>query len=156
MGIDYNTFVGPYIEVYNPEKDTTVKFPTCRNVNCVQHGTELSGIYCSRCGKLIDLATRISKERIEFDWYTSLGEKNICGITVENKSDNEYFISNKNDIAGIYMDGRYPSVEEIEIKNIQIQIKNFKKMASVEIKKLEKIFGKDNVKIKWGVLVWCS
>lgn len=157
MGINYNTFVGPYIEVYNPMKDTVEEYHTCPNKKCKNHGAYIGDGYCSKCGRSIERQTRPSKNKIEFDCYEELESNSLYEVLTEYKPDGkidcQYFIDGS---IGISMDGYHSNVSEISSESIVEQLDKINKKLKNDICKLQKVFGKDNVKIKWGVLTWCS
>ena len=69
MGIDYKVYVGPYIEVYNPLKDSTEEYHTCPNKKCEKYKSKIGDKFCSVCGSKIKLVTFPCKESISFDVY---------------------------------------------------------------------------------------
>lgn len=160
MSVDYNTFVGPYAEVYNPEKDSTEEYHTCLNPKCVNFEKDISDGFCSKCGARIERTSRPVKERIDFDWFYEFENDQFCEVSCEykpkGKEDYMFFATNTKNGTGLHLDGRFTSAIEVDGDVIESEISRFHKVFSKEIEKLKKVFGKENVKVKWGVLIWCS
>jgi hypothetical protein len=162
MGIDINTFVGPFVACKNEAADVERTVRCCTNAECHKHkynifdkGTK----FCVACGSAIDKVT-----------ITVEGQKVSCGDMVEEFHDDlwvasgEYgfddksidtWISNKG--AGKYYDAKrecYAKV--IKPEDIEPQIEAFKEKHSAALAKLIEAYGEENVEIKWGVLGWMS
>lgn len=158
MSIDYNTYVGPYIEVYNPEKDSTEEYHSCPNKKCTNHTKDISAGFCSECGSKIERMSRKCKERVDFDTWEEFDDsicEVLCGYKPDGCENFMYLVSNVGKI-GLNLDGRNPSINEIDCGKPLVEIFDFKSIKKKEIDRLKEVFGTDNVKIKWGVLVWCS
>lgn len=161
MSVDYNTFVGPYIEVYNPKKDFVYEYYSCPKKGCKNHNKEISSKFCPECGKKIELTSRLSEKKIEFNMYEELDEDKLTEIMVEYPKENSqkdflYFISNCRNLPGRTFDCNYTEIYEIAPDVPGMEINNFQLNCKEELAKLRKIFEDANVKVKWGVLIWCS
>lgn len=160
MSVSFNTFVGPYVEVYSPEKQSTEEYHSCPNKKCVNHTKPISDGYCSKCGTKIERMERACMEKIDFDCYDEFPDYSLEEVITTYKptdcEDYIYFVNGNKHAIGIILDGNDVSVNQIDEKTPQAESELFKNKLNKEITRLQEVFGKDNVKIKWGVLVWCS
>lgn len=158
MSTQYNVYVGPYIQVYNPSKTPSgPQYYRCENPNCVKYNIKSSNKYCSNCGSLIVLSPP-SMERIEFDVYNEFNES-LSEIDSERSNKNyQYFISN---ISPINIGNRYSSDCECEITSFQENViaDDLKLMSDTykkEIAKLKEVFGDDDAVVRWGIITYYS
>lgn len=158
MGIDYKAYVGPYIKVYNPLKNSVGKYHTCVNPKCSNHKKEVSSEYCEKCGKKIGLLERDCQERIDFEYWDEF-DGIIAEAIPEFKPDEienyRFFIPNTGKI-GLHLDAKYVSVNPIDCGKPIMDVNNFQLSFKKQIARIKKVFGKDAVTIEWGVLVWQS
>lgn len=158
MGVDYNAYVGPYIRVHNPPKDSTEKYYTCVNNKCGNHEKDVSSEYCSECGKKIELLEIPCKERIDFDVYEEFGDRlaeSLSEYRPDEFEDYQFFVPNTGKI-GNHVDCRDTSVKSFDLEKPKMEINHFTSAFKKEIARIKKVFGKDVVVIEWGVLVWQS
>lgn len=158
MSVDYNTYVGPYIKVHNPMKDSIEKYHTCTNKKCRNFEKEISSEYCSECGKKIKLTSRSCYKRIDFDEGEEC-EGRIAEALSEFKpdelKDHQFYIPNIGKI-GLHLDANYTSVNPLEYQKPLMEVNHFQMSFSKPISRLKEVFGKNAVFIEWGVLVWQS
>lgn len=158
MGVDYNAYVGPYIKVHNPLKDSVEKYYTCVNPRCKNYKEEISTEYCEKCGKKIRLVERAYQKRIDFNYWDLGFGGAITEAMFENRPDDDYqfFIPNIGEI-GLHLDVGYKvSINEIDVGKPGMDINNFQLQFKKRIDRIKKVFGKNAVTIQWGVLVWQS
>ena len=79
MGVDYNTYIGPYIKLIAPTYDSLSKRNSCPNLECTRHGEYLSQKYCAKCGSEITLQEFIVKRRKSMNEFMleELGEEDL-------------------------------------------------------------------------------
>jgi hypothetical protein len=157
MGIDYNVYVGPYIKVYNPLKDSVEKYHSCVNAKCSNHKEEVSSEYCCDCGKKIKLVERSCQIRIDFDsWDECDGDILEAMFGRSPDEDYQFFIPNTGEIGLDLNVERETSVNEIDVGKPKMDINNFQLQFKKHINHIKKVFGNTNVSIQWGVLCWQS
>lgn len=156
MSTDYKTYIGPYIEVYNPLQTKINDFYGCINKTCKSCGTPQSYKFCPECGNEIQLIENHIKGRIEFDIHDETKDtlsEMLCGDKPVKISDYRFFIPNDYKAPGIIYDNKYDpfaySVNEIIIKSDDADVSA---RYSGELLRLKEVFGEANVTIKWGVL----
>lgn len=161
MSTDYNTYVGPYIKVYNPKKPSTKEYHSCTNKKCKNYEVELSSKFCDKCGDKIQLIKVPSSEAIDFDVYEKCNEV-IAEVMCEYKPDelkeyNIYISNNRNKYNNSIYDPKYETYAiNATVNSLTEDIYKFWMAFDKEIVKLKYVFGDDNVEIKWGVLGWTS
>lgn len=154
MGVDYFVHVGPYIKVFNPEKDDFNEYNSCINMQCNNYHKKISGKFCCLCGKEITLLKVPCKTRIgdKFDVY---GEFNDSLYHAYQYSDYEIYLPNHKILNRKHMFSPWDSLE-IEIstgtENDEKEILETK--YTKEIKRLEEVYPK--VEVKWGVVAYSS
>lgn len=62
MGSEYKVYVGAYLKVDVPEKESIANFNACGNDDCVRKDIIQGGIYCNTCGKEIETRQKIVKD----------------------------------------------------------------------------------------------
>jgi hypothetical protein len=152
MSVDYNTFVGPYLEVHNPLRNSTEEYHTCSNKKCKNHAKPISDKFCSKCGGKIKLERFPCQNRIEFDINVISEDLSEAMIEYNYNGDNMYFYYSD---YGSSFDGNDCIAKEIDINDPVKKLYEFQLKFKSEIEQIQNIFGKDNVKVKWGVFVWC-
>lgn len=161
MSTDYNTYVGPYIKVYNPKKPSTKEYHSCTNKKCKNYEVELSSKFCDKCGDKIQLIKVPSSEAIDFNVYEKCNEV-IAEVMCEYKPDelkeyNIYISNNRDKYDNSVFDPKYETyainADAISLKD---NLDKFSDAFKFEIQKLKSVFGNSNVEIKWGVLGWTS
>ena len=152
MSVDYNKMVGAYAKVYNPLTEKESFIYACVNEKCVDKGKKCSSDFCPRCGKEISKKKVMIYERIEFDCEEALNDKMY---RVMKDDEYYYYISNISaDNDGFLEEDAFEN--EITPEQITSGLAKLNKNRSKEISKLKKVFGEENVKVKWGVLCWVS
>ena len=148
MSVDYTKMVGAYAKVYNPLTEKESFIYACVNEKCMDNGKKCPSNFCPRCGKEIGKKKVMISERIEFDCYKELDEKMYRAMKDD---DYCYYVSNIST-----EDDHLEDISENEITPEQIAsgLAKFNENRSREISKLKKVFGEENVKVKWGVLCW--
>jgi hypothetical protein len=157
MGIDYHTYVGPYIQVHNPKRKTTEEYPTCSNEKCAKHKKHSYGDkFCPDCGSEIRSISFPCVAPLDFDVYEEFNDRltkyffECCPDEVED------FLCFAGNVNGSPGKSFYPKQEvyilEVSPSNIPKEIAALEEMYKEEINRLKAVFGNDAVQIKWGVL----
>lgn len=159
MGVDITTYVGPYIEVYNPETPSTEEYYSCTNSKCKQHKRGLSSKFCPDCGKSVGIIKIPSKEKINiWEFIDEKLEGTLQPVMTEYKPNKNYeFLVPNEEI--LKRDTTFDAKQEtyiVEIDSSQISEEAFKMCNKFrkEIDILKEKFGNDSVTIKWGVIGW--
>ena len=156
MSVSYYWYIGPYIKVYNPLKQSTEKFHSCTNPKCENYEERISDQYCSKCGTKIGIVEVPCNTRIDFDVYYEFKDEQLAEINRYDSSgdkDNIYYISNKKNLgAGRKLDCN--DCEEISFDSdiIESELRVMKKDFVKEIVRLKEIFGEENVNVLWGAI----
>lgn len=152
MGIDYNTYVGPYLKVKNLPKTSTETYHTCVNKKCDNHKKDLYSQFCSSCGSKVEEMIRSCENTVFVEPTDSF---KLHEITFYDSENYDYFIPNDGKL-GLWADGR--TELEIPIKNNtpENELEKFKSRFKKEISILHKEYGENLIEVKWGVLIWCS
>lgn len=160
MGVDYTCYIGPYLKVKNPNKDTTETFRCCLTRPCKLYHREvgISVNFCPECGIKIGQHSRPTQTRIDFDYYSELNERMSEAMGEYRPSadrDSHYLISNIKGTPGTSFDPESDFLEqELTYQNSGTQIEEFKLCFAKEITYLEKKFGKSAITFHYGVLNW--
>jgi hypothetical protein len=169
MSIDYTVHVGPYVECTNPFVEIDVKKRGCTNPICQLYKNAMSqygvAAFCQGCGQPIGEWTikkrgtktnssethdemgeqlyraateygfkELKNENAEIEIWIANVKRPNCGVDFDPKCENHYF--------------------DLTEHNHEEEIEGFLASFAVEIDKLEKAYGKNNVKVKWGVFNW--
>jgi hypothetical protein len=158
MSVNYRVKVGPYIEVFNPEKDSVKQHYGCNNLKCKLFRKLNANKFCSSCGSPIELVSVPCKARIAFDFYNALGGR-LDEIHHDNLPSNKQNYSILQPNIGQFGDsfGDYESVViELTTQISELQLRTFNETFAKEIIKLNEVFGENNVKVKWGIIAYAS
>ena len=159
MSIDYQTYIGPYIQVHNPPVDSTEEIYTCSDLNCSNHRFRMSinNKYCPICGgpaRLLSVSCKAPKEfyvdeETNERMYEAISEYKPEGM------DNEMFIiSNVKGTPGVEI-GPHAAIEYAHVSPYR-EISEFTDTFASELAKIKAFFGANNVYVKWGILCWAS
>lgn len=167
MSYDTNLLLAPYVvcKVSDIEKD--FEKLTCTNVKCINHGEHKSTNFCSTCGSKIGKVSFKKKEscvnysHVQID----LLKESLCVVPGDQyysymkKNNIHFWISNRlsfrcltsGDCSDLSCETQ-PT--EITPELISLQIEKFKSHYKKEIDILNDVYGKDNVEIKFGLIVY--
>ncbi len=168
MGIDYNVYVGPYIEIETkkqPTKQKEYEYKACLNNKCKlfreaqrtkNHGYgEPPAKFCSQCGGEIKTIKETLDE--EYDVYELCEEFGILDQVSPDYSDSEngdtqLFFPRIEDRKGGSLNIKYDEVwEDLSDLDVAVEIEKVKQECSKALEVLEKAYGV-KPKIKWGVI----
>ena len=176
MSIDYTVHVGPYVKCANPFVEQDEKSKGCTNPVCqfykklihmlqnsLGHGV---ATFCQGCGQPISewatkkITTKVnSSELFEFEM-----NQRLCMAATEygfkelknEKSKIEIWIANvKRPYCGVNFDPKETNnYFDLTNHNSKEEMEGFLASFAIEIDKLEKAYGKNNVEVKWGIFNW--
>jgi hypothetical protein len=160
MSVDINTYVGPYLKVYNPKKDSYEKYNSCSDKKCPKYKEEINANFCPHCGAKIKTISIPSKEKISmWEVLENLGET-LSEAMTEYKPDkmddytfvipNTYFLKRKTNFNGDREAYIVTCYGEMVTQEALLFDKQFRK----EITVIREKFGDINVNLEWGVLGW--
>jgi len=157
MSVQYHSYVGPYIKVNNPEKESTEKYHGCPKRTCGKYRHRISDQFCANCGTKIELVEVPCKSRIKFDVYEEFDE-NLAEIGSHYCiTDTEIFISNKETLgAGRILDCESCTEIPFDESVIGTETRKMENDFSKEITRLKEVFGEQNVSVLWGVVAYAS
>lgn len=158
MGVDYNTYLGPYIQVYSPSKDTTVKKQRCPNTACSNHKRDVNAPFCSKCGEKIRHIDVTIKAEIDFDIYNEFDERLFeAGANYgQIVKDHHIYVSNVRGGPGERCNAENSGIIPIDPVRVGTDLFRMKEQFAKEIARLQEVFGKDAVKVEWGLIQYAS
>jgi hypothetical protein len=158
MSCHYHVYVGPYLEVHNPVQDTTTKRQSCPNAKCNNHKKLVEANFCPKCGEKIKHLDVPSRGRKEFEVYNEFKSPKIDELRSEDLRDENYMYFRpdlgRGTCGRTYYDdcGIFPLAENTPATEMQA----FAEKCTEEILRIEQVFGKDKVTIKWGAVAYWS
>lgn len=160
MGVSYYTYVGPYIDIINTKQTIVETYRGCNMPSCKEFKFERTAKFCSHCGsKIVDIPKCVEKN-VLLDYYEELNERlsEICGeYKPDQYEDHLLLISNCKEAPGKRFNAFYDNgILPVDSNTIAKELKNFRTFHEKEIEYITNKFGKDNVKVIWGVIVWTN
>jgi len=161
MSIDYSVYFGAYFECKTKKLPKKTFFNGCNTPNCKEFHKEVyDNKYCPKCGspttdieKITNVAAIFpyddvmmpTKERITEAWGT---KESLTDGTILHR-----YISNMQQ-GLLYFDPKQEDsfVEEVPIEKISNNISTLEKEHQNELSHLRKVYGTENVMIKWGLI----
>lgn len=158
MGVSYNVYLGPYIQVHNPKQDHKKSVRCCPEPACDNNGIPITAKFCSICGsKIIDCKVPV-RERLEFYAYEETKDR-LYELSSEyppdGKEDYIFFTSNVGKI-GRHFSAYDTHLEALNETVLTSEVQQFKQKFDKDIERLNEVFGKDAVQILWGVIAYAS
>lgn len=160
MGVSYNVYVGPYVEITGDKEIVTIKI----NRFCAEHPDlkQEKNKFCSECGSLITESEYEEKKTVSPVRYfnDNVGYEVWDRIWSPENLEN-IFLSNR-DVPGLIMIdsymGKYHNVNEIEDpEHLSLTQRSwFFQEHKEDIDIFIKMFGGENVKVKWGIISYVS
>ncbi len=166
MGVDYSTFLGPYVECKVSQTTTKKRTPlmrrTCPNPECGQYLRVFAekNKFCPACGNKVaevtvdkpadsvnphELQQQID-ERLVFPPNGALSDymkKNGTHLWLPNQK----FSDRK-----CHYDHKEETVEEIALERIMNDFEDFHGVFQNDLNVLAEAYGQDNILIKWGLI----
>lgn len=157
MGVSVYAYLGPYIAVRTPYKDSIKLMIACPNPSCSRHLNDTSDRFCPACGTATASIELPYKKKVNL-WEELNYEDKLIPIEIKEQ---DFLIANVgvdgilrpltlNPNCGTYIQpisGAYMIEEEIVL---------FKKQFQGEIKKLTDALGEGKMEICWGFFSWMS
>jgi len=154
MGVDYNTYVGCYIEITNSIKT----IPVMEKICCKSKHNK-KDVFCSYCGKTLTETDTGRTTTLQVSMRDILGD--IYGDDISGTDnygcgkDPIILISNmRNDHASLDESDTLELTESFTVKCKSTFLAN--DIIRDAIKKCEDYFGVENVKVKFGVVTYCG
>lgn len=159
MGVDMIFKLCSYVKCKKAFKDQFTEYRICSNKKCKEKDQEIYGnnyVFCSICGKKMSSKKRAISSVPSINSY-DIFEDNSLFPAYEISKEYDYFYSNKQDKTepkSISINARICCSDEISVEQDlpEKHLKWFKNVYKKQIQKLEKLYGKENVEIKYGVL----
>lgn len=166
MGLDYNTYVGPYVECRFEDKEIIEARRTCTNRECNIHSRlvwDEKTKFCSQCGAAIapvdfkKIVPAVNDAELQ-DGELKNNLRTPCGDQIrdyQQKNHVHLWLSNLRS-CGISIEYYETSIHEITSNMLDEQIKAFKKQFGKALIVLAKHYGEDNMTFKYGIFHWVS
>lgn len=160
MSVQHNTYLGPFVLIFNPPLDSFSEYFGCNNKKCAKHLNQSSLKFCPECGNKIQLVKSPSKVSMDFCPYKELNEK-LSAPFSEYKPEayRDYEILIPNVYFGLSRGTHGEDLEGVQIIDWDVNQSErgvFNKFFAKEIEYLTKKFGVMAVKVHWGMLNYYS
>lgn len=158
MGIDYNVYMGPYIECVPTKGARTEEYYGCPKCQ----GRTGDGNFCHSCGTRMGMLTKqvVSNLVNNGDRITAFES---AGLDIDSLSEiyadqpNEWFTGNSRKAPGRGIDPKHEFGlvldEEIDAAS---EKQRLSEMYAQHIEVLKSLYGEDKVAVKWGVISYTS
>lgn len=164
MSVSLHQILGPYMEIKSVLVNYLQEYPSCSNKSCKDHKKNLSGSFCPTCGNVVRLQSFPNKKRPTWnDVINNVKDVNIeddLTLTPSSYGSKEKYIliPNKKFLdRDIRVDGSYNDIGvEINPNIIGEEKAMFIVTFQIAIDSAISIFGKENIKIKWGLVGYWS
>ena len=156
MGIDYNVYVGPFIECIPTKVMRTEEHPGCPKCNRETHGK-----FCSKCGTPIGILTKQVEDYL-VDYgdceqaFLDAGLEEDDLYTIDHDKPSVILVANSKGF-GHSIDPKYEFgllIDE-EIDAVAEKTK-LSEMYAKHIEILKSLYGEDNVSVRWGIISYTS
>lgn len=159
MGVSYHVYIGPYIHVSGGKEETIVKVDRL----CVKHPgiKQEKNKFCSECGtEIINVDREERKTYTPSEYFHRNADEDVFERIWSPENMNNTFMSGRRVPDSINIDsygGDFPSAYDLSDANcIMSQVSWFFQEHKEDICLLRKMFGEENVSIKWGVVSYYS
>ena len=157
MSTDYTTYIGPYIQVHDPPKQVPIKVYTCPNEKCGQHKKLTQGSYCSTCGTKMGHVNSVHTGITDYDVADETDDRLMEELTEYkpyNAKNDRFYLGNRERLGFSFDPTEKVLAVELSLVNSTEVLNKFKVIFSKDITRMEEVFGKENVAVKWGILSW--
>jgi hypothetical protein len=156
MSVSTYVCVGWYVECANNPKEVTDYRKYCTTDECVHKGVicDKNALFCQYCGRLLS-TFRYLTPGTSVDPYYVIDElsESFAHLDVYNGDKIHYWVKNiDSEGVNVYLDNN----EICEFPTNLISRDEFKSRYSKELDIFKRNYGDDNVKIKFGVIRYCS
>lgn len=155
MGLYLSVHIGPYIEVKKTiTRDSSETIRICPNH---PNNVEIYSSYCPTCGTKIETVIKPITKTVSA-WDTIFEDDDFVDNLHAMPYNGNILLPNKYAPQNIKFDNDGDNcIDLTDIKSIQqIQMDWMNSQFKKEISYLEKIFGKENINIKWGIISYYS
>jgi len=170
MGLDYDVYVGPYIECKVTKISDSVPAVGCVNEQCIKFKMQLAepGSYCSACGDMVGSFPIVVK-RDSVDSSDLLKDDGFCNIfsmpmgdmieRVMDTRDIHVYIPNEIKAPGCTFDPRSDfDIRGLNPKSLVYDPARWKAQVdgTSAYKAMVAAYGVENIKFQWGVINWAN
>jgi len=160
MGVSYNVYIGPYIEVSGNKEEIIVEVDRL----CVKHPgiKQEKNKFCSECGsEIVSVDREIRKTYTPSEYFHGNADDNFFDKIWSPERMDNIFISNRRFPVSVLIDsydGDFSSVYDLSDSNhlMSTQKSWFFQEHQEELNLLTKMFGEENVNVKWGLVTYYS
>ena len=160
MGVSYHVYIGPYIHVSGGKEETIVKVDRL----CVKHPgiKQDKNKFCSECGtEIINVDREERKTYTPSEYFHRNADEDVFDRLWSPERMDNTFIPNREVPDSIRIDsygGGFPSSLDLSDANhiMSTQKSWFFQEHKNELNLLTKMFGEENVSVKWGVVSYYS
>lgn len=164
MSIDYEVYVGPYVECKTKTAKITVRNRGCTNPECVNFERPTVHDFCPACGQQISMfEMEVEGETPDVD--PLMEDDQFCAFllpicnegadSISRDRSVQIFTPNQVEAPGYLFDPKTDmDFREMEPETIQAEktyVEGMEQMA-----RLRDFYGDENVEVKWGILNWWS
>ncbi len=159
MGLSYSCFIGPYIQVHNPPRAGNEKVQTCPKKGCDHYGKKLWSQFCPTCGSPAGEVLFPTLRPLYIDHVELFGDESMAPVMTEYKPDGwteyDFYVGNKKGMPGLHLDAS-ATVLTLDANRIVEETSKFQSVCERQIEKLQEVFGRNAVQVKWGMLGYTS
>jgi hypothetical protein len=154
MGIDYNCYVGPYIQCKKEKGIRYKSVMTCSNKGCKEYGHHNSQKFCGNCGSVIGtIEFPAEVETVDSCEVQETIDEDLVPIHSEQWENHDIWILNKGWIRKLHYDPKYEEAL-VEVNDTAKEIFQFEKDFAKQIEIILKAYG--TIEIKWGMILWMN
>lgn len=163
MGIDYTVYVGPFLKCKNAKVDGERTIRTCTKPSCKQNKKESwdrDKKFCEECGSPIgDVVIKVKQDKVDCDPSIVNDKLMIYRLDAKDAHGYDVWISNqyrqnRGKVREFSFDPKSDGEQyvEISIEMIRDEMQEFVQQFEKQIDKLTRLYGEDNVELKWGLI----
>ena len=158
MGVSYHVYVGPYLQIHNPPKQTVKEYYGCPNNTCRDKNKFCSSKFCPSCGTAIMLLQIPDQKPITFDTYEECKDRLSKAFYEDKPNDlKDYLILTPN-LRGFGKHFSAYDAEAIELGTTHAieEMTKFTTAYADDIIRIKEVFGTNAVAIKYGVIAYAN
>lgn len=159
MGIDYSTYIGPYVVCAVQRHTTTDTWRSCPLVACVNYGKYMQPGFCPHCGtQIMDVAFPVVKDTVDDGDIREQIDERLA--TASGDDYQEWARANSAHLwmpntggIGRHLDSREAfSLHRITATDIHNETHAFEGYFAAELAQLRAAYGEAAVSVRWGVI----
>lgn len=146
MGIDSQTYLGPYIQCTYRVGHRAGKVKSCTDTKCSKYEKESSAKFCDSCGGAIGAVKILVEHRT--NPHDVVGDE-LTDLQGNSSGDNTLYLgTNTSETPRNFHPKKGHHENLLEVDLMQTEIKWFEKKYAKELKKIREAY--DDVKVLWG------